>query len=307
MNLWILFFIIVFGLLAVDLFVFNRRTHEIKMREAIKWTVMWVVVAMLFAVGVWYFMGAEKAGLFLTAYIVEKSLSVDNLFVFILIFGFFKVDVRYHHKVLYWGILGALITRGIFIFAGVTIVSMFHFVLYFFGAFLVYTAYKLIAKGDSNDDVNPNDNYFVRWVNRHIGIKTDYIGSDFVTKASSTWMLTPLFVVLVAIETTDVMFAFDSIPAVLSITQDTFIVYTSNVFAILGLRALYFVIADIMPMFQYLKYGLAIVLGFIGIKMLVSSIVTVPTVVSLLTVIVVLGVSIMVSIAIPKHDGCDIE
>ena len=285
MNLWIIFFIIIFWLLGLDLFVFNKKVHEIKMKEAIKWTAMWIAVALVFNTGVWYFMGAEKAGLFLTSYIIEKSLSVDNLFVFIVIFGFFKVDSKYHHKVLYWGILGALITRGLFIGAGLAIINQFHFILYILGAYLLYIAYNLIAKKD-DDEVNPDDNFIIKFVKKHTPIQNIFFTVD----------ITPLFIVLIAIEVTDIAFAFDSVPAVMSITTDTFIAYTSNIFAILGLRALYFVIADIMPMFTYLKYGLAVVIGFIGVKLLATNYVTVPTIISLLIVLSILGISIIISI-----------
>lgn len=285
MNLWIIFFIIILGLLGLDLFVFNKKAHEIKMKEAIKWTVMWIAVALVFNAGVWYFMGAEKAGLFLTAYIIEKSLSVDNLFVFIVIFGFFKVESKFHHKVLYWGILGALITRGLFIGAGLALINQFHFILYILGAYLLYIAYNLITKKD-DDEVNPNENFIIKFVNKHLPIKNNFF----------TISITPLFIVLIAIEVTDIAFAFDSVPAVMSITTDTFIAYTSNVFAILGLRALYFVIADIMPMFTYLKYGLAVVIGFIGIKLLVIGYITVPIILSLGIVLSTLSISIIISI-----------
>jgi tellurite resistance protein TerC len=269
------------------------------MKEAVKWTLMWVGLALIFCAGIWYFLGVDKASLFLTAYIVEKSLSVDNLFVFIVIFTFFKVDVLYHHKILYWGIIGALITRGLFIGAGITLVNSFHFVMYLFGAFLIYTAYKLAFK-DSDDNVNPSENIIIKNIGRIIPINYNYSGSGFFSKKlvnnKYVQCITPLFIVLIAIETTDIMFAFDSIPAVLSITTDPFIVYTSNVFAILGLRSLYFVIAELMPMFRYLKYGLAVVLGFIGLKMLVNSYIEVPTALSLIIVLVTLTISIVISI-----------
>lgn len=295
MNLWIIFFIIIFGLLGLDLFVFNKKAHEIKMKEAIKWTVMWIAVALVFNAGVWYFMGAEKAGLFLTSYIIEKSLSVDNLFVFIVIFGFFKVESKFHHKVLYWGILGALITRGLFIGAGLALINQFHFILYILGAYLLYIAYNLITKKD-DDEVNPNENFIIKFVNKHLPIKNNFF----------TISITPLFIVLIAIEITDIAFAFDSVPAVMSITTDTFIAYTSNVFAILGLRALYFVIADIMPMFTYLKYGLAVVIGFIGIKLLVIGYITVPIILSLGIVLSTLSISIIISILKRQREQRDV-
>lgn len=290
---WIIFGLLVFGLLYLDLKVFNRKAHEIKLREACLYSAFWISISLIFNGFVWYYMGGEKAQLFLTSYIVEKALSVDNLFVFIVIFEYFNVDKRYQHRVLYFGILGALITRGIFIFAGTALLERFHFLIYVFGIYLVYIAYKLIA---SDGDPEPKGHTIVEYVKRFIPVSLNDQSSNFFVKENLVWHITPLFIVLIIIESTDIMFAFDSIPAVLSITTNSFIVYTSNIFAILGLRALYFVISDLKSMFTYLKYGLSAILGFIGIKMLISSWYDIPIFLSLSIVLGVLILSIGCSV-----------
>jgi len=232
--LWTGFLIIVFGLLAFDLGVFQRRSHAVGMKEAIIMTIFWIFISLIFGFGIYAWFGADKSFEFFTAYIVEKSLSVDNLFVFMVIFAYFNVDLKYQHKILFYGIIGALITRGIFIFTGITLINMFHYAIYIFGIFLIYTGLKLL-KANDDEKVNPSQNFVLKHVGKYLPIKKDYIGGQFIVKDKYNYFFTPIFIVLLVIETTDVMFAFDSVPAVLSITRDPFIVYTSNIFAILGL------------------------------------------------------------------------
>lgn len=300
-SLWILFGVIVIGLLAFDLGFVNRKSHASGLKEATLLTIFYVIVSLLFAGWIYLSLGVDKSYEFLTAYIVEKSLSIDNLFVFLIIFSYFNVSLKYQHRVLFYGILGALITRGIFIFTGITLINLFHYAIYIFGAFLIYTGIKLLSSGD-DDKVNPEDNFILKHFSKYLPIKKDYEGGSFFVKENLKYFVTPLFIVLLVIETTDVMFAFDSVPAVLSITRDPFIVYTSNIFAILGLRALYFVIARIMPMFAYLNYGLAVVLSFIGFKMVISDIYHIPINLSLGIVMSCLIISVIASIIWKKED-----
>ncbi len=303
-TFWILFGIVVTALLVFDLGVFQRKAHASGMKEAVQISIFYIAIALIFSVVIYFEMSADKSFEFLTGYIVEKSLSVDNLFVFMIIFSYFKVDLKYQHRILFWGILGALITRGIFIFTGITLINAFHYAIYGFGAFLIYTGLKLL-KGDDDDKVNPEENFILKHLSKHLPIKKDYVGGNFFVKHPTTdaYLITPLFIVLLVIETTDVMFAFDSVPAVLSITRDTFIVYSSNIFAILGLRALYFVIARIMPMFKYLNYGLAVVLTFIGVKMVISDFYKIPIGLSLGIVMSCLLISIIASMMRKEEAG----
>jgi tellurite resistance protein TerC len=266
--LWVGFNVFVLLMLALDLGVFHRKAHEVKFREAITWSAIWIVLALIFNGGVWYYFGEVKAVEFLTGYIVEKSLSVDNIFVFVLIFTSFQVPTMYQHKVLFWGVLGALIMRIIFIFAGVALITKFHWIIYVFGIFLIYTGIK-IAK-DKGTKVDIENNFLVKYLRKFIPVTSDYHKSNFLVKLNSKWHATPLLLVLILIEVTDLIFAVDSIPAILAITKDPFIVYTSNVFAILGLRSLYFALAGSLKYFTYLHYGLALILVFVGIKMLIS-------------------------------------
>ncbi len=303
------FIILVFALLIFDLGIFQRKSHVAGMKEAVMMTIFWIVLAMIFNLGIFFWVGKEKSFEFLTGYIVEKSLSVDNLFVFMIIFTYFNVGLKYQHKILFWGIVGALITRGIFIFTGITLINIFHYAIYLFGAFLIYTGIKLLGSGD-DDKVDPGQNFVLKHVSKYLPVKKDYEGGNFFIKDSIggdkvKYFVTPAFIVLLVIETTDVMFAFDSVPAVLSITRDPFIVYTSNIFAILGLRALYFVIARIMPMFHYLNYGLAVVLTFIGVKMVISDFYKIPISISLGIVLGVLLISIVGSLIFKKGDAED--
>ena len=265
---WILFNLLIIGLLLLDLLVFNRRTHAIGMREALGWSVFWIVLSLSFNYLVYRTMGHDAGLQWLTGYLIEKALSMDNLFVFLLIFTYFKVPGEYQHRILFWGVLGALVLRAGFILAGAALLAKFHFLLYILGAFLVYTGARMALSGDGEPEIDPNGNIIVRFLSRHLPITRQLDGGKFFTRREGVRFATPLLVVLVMIETTDVVFAADSIPAILAITRDTFIVYTSNVFALLGLRALYFALARLMALFHYLHYGLALILIFIGGKLL---------------------------------------
>ncbi len=302
--LWIGFNIFVLAMLALDLGVFHRKAHEVKVKEALWWSAVWIALAMLFNAGIYVFRGEQAALEFLTGYLLEKSLSVDNIFVFIMIFAYFRVPGLYQHKVLFWGILGALIMRAIFIAAGVTLIQQFHWVIYIFGAFLVLTGIKMAAQKDK--EIHPEKNPVLKLFRRFMPVTEHYEGSSFFIKKGRRWFATPLFVVLLVVETTDVIFAVDSIPAILAITIDPFIVYTSNVFAILGLRALYFALAGIMLLFHYLAYGLAAILVFVGIKMLMADIYKLPIAVALGVVAGILLISIVASLLRPRQtDGME--
>lgn len=292
--MWFGFNVFVLLMLALDLGVFNRKSQEIKVKEALTWSAVWIGLAMLFNAGIYYFMGAEPAMQFLTGYIIEKSLSVDNIFVFVLVFSFFKVPAIYQHRVLFWGIIGALIMRAIFIAAGVTLIEKFHWIIYVFGAFLIITGIKLaINKGVK---VDPEHNPVVKLFRKFFPVTNQYHGSKFWIKQNGKNIATPLFIALLLIETTDLIFAVDSIPAILAITSDPFIVYTCNVFAILGLRSLYFALAGTMHMFKYLHYGLAAILVFVGVKMMLVDIYKIPVGISLSSIAGILLVSIIMSI-----------
>jgi tellurite resistance protein TerC len=294
---WIVFNLFVLAMLALDLGVLNRRAHVIKFREAIGWTIMWISLAALFAVGVYFWRGRAIALEFTTGYVVELALSVDNLFVFILIFRYFSVPRHHQHKVLFWGIIGALVMRGLFIAAGITLIHYFHWIIYVFGAFLVYVGIKL-AFQDEDATVHPEHNAAVKLLRKFVPVTKDYVGGNFFTRTGGLYA-TPLFVVLIVVETTDILFAVDSIPAILAITRDAFIVYTSNVFAIMGLRAMYFALAGMMEMFHYLHYGLSLVLVFIGAKMLLSNYYPIPTEWALAVVAGLLAISVGASLLFP--------
>ncbi len=276
---WILFHVFVAVMLYLDLACFHKQCHEIRIREAVGWSAFWVILALIFCAGVWKFEGPQKGMQFLTGYLLEKSLSVDNLFVFLLIFSYFKVPAAYQHKVLFWGILGALGMRALFIFSGVALIQRFEWIMYVFGAFLVYSGFKLFF--ESEKEVEPEKNPVVRAFKRIMPITQTYEADRLFVRRDNRWWATPLLVVLLVIETTDVIFAVDSIPAVLSVSTDPFIVYTSNIFAILGLRSLYFALAGVMKLFRYLHYGLGAILIFVGIKMLGSHYCHVSTGISL--------------------------
>ncbi len=292
--LWIGFIVLIFILLALDLGVFHRKAHVIKMKEAILLSLFWISIAVMFNIWIYFQFGEQKALEFLTGYVIEKALSVDNLFVFLMVFSYFHVSSIYQHKILFWGILGALIMRAIFIAAGVTLIQQFHAVIYIFGAFLVITGIKMALMGDTK--IEPEKNPVLKFLRKVMPVAEDYHDDKFFIKRAGKYFATPLFVVLVVVESTDIIFAVDSIPAILAITTDPFIVYTSNVFAILGLRALYFALAGVMPMFYYLNYGLSAILAFVGTKMLVSDYYKVPITVSLGVVAAILIASVALSV-----------
>lgn len=299
---WVLFNLFVLAMLALDLWVFHRPGHTVKFREALAWSVGWVLLAVSFAVLVYFWQGRETAVEFTTGYIIELSLSADNLFIFLLIFRYFKVPPGYQHKVLFWGIVGALVMRGIFIVLGIGLIRRFHWIIFLFGAFLVYSGIRLLGKKEVG--VDPEKNPMVRLVRWLIPVTKDFEGDKFVVRRRGLYA-TPLLLVLMVVETTDLLFATDSIPAVLAITLKPFVVYTSNVFAILGLRSLYFVLVSMMDYFHYLHYGLAVVLIFIGGKMLASDYYEISTVWALGTVGGVLILSMVASVVKPKRVGAN--
>lgn len=281
-------------MLALDLGVLHRKAHEVKMREALAWSAVWITLALLFNVGVHYWLGSERALEFLASYVLEKSLSVDNVFVVLLIFSHFHVPAIYQHKVLFWGILSALVMRAFFIAAGVTLIHHLHWIIYVFGAFLILTGIKLAVQKDKN--IDPERNPVLRLFRRLMPVTDEYVQDRFFVRRAGRLFATPLFVVLLVVETTDVIFAVDSIPAVLAITDDPFIVFTSNVFAMLGLRALYFALADLMRLFHYLHYGLSAMLVFVGAKMLLADVYKLPVLAALGVIAAILGVSIVASL-----------
>jgi tellurite resistance protein TerC len=290
---WIAFHVGVFVVLAIDLVGFNRKAHVVTIREATIWSLVWVFLSLSFNLLVWNIRGSEAALDFFTGYIIEYSLSVDNIFVFVLIFSYFKVPKEHQHRVLVWGIIGALIMRGLMIWLGVSLVERFHWILYIFGAFLLITGIRmLVSKGE---EINLERNFVLRLCRRWMPVTPDYHGQHFLVKDNGQWLLTPLALVLIVIDIMDLIFAVDSIPAVFAITQDEFIIYTSNVCAILGLRSLYFVLAHVIDRFIYLKTGLALVLGFVGGKMIVAKWLSIPNWGSLLVIITVLVVTIFLS------------
>jgi tellurite resistance protein TerC len=300
---WILFNLFVIGLLLLDLLVLNRRAHAIQLKEALGWSAFWVTLSLCFNYFVYHTMGHEAGVQWLTGYLVEKALSVDNLFVFLLIFTYFKVPAEYQHRILFWGVLGALVLRGLFIVAGAALLAKFHFLLYVLGAFLVYTGVRMGLSSSSEPEIDPENNPIVRFLGRHLPISRQLDGGKFFTQREGVRFATPLLVVLVLIETTDVVFAADSIPAILAISRDTFVVYTSNVFALLGLRALYFALASLMQLFHYLHYGLALILIFIGAKLLLEDVYPLPMPVALGAVGVLLLGSIGASLLWPKKQA----
>lgn len=296
--MWSGFIVFIFIMLAVDLLVFQRKPHEIKLKEALIWSAVWISLALIFNLGVYLWGGRQQALEFLTGYLLEKSLSVDNIFVFLIIFSYFKVPQKYQHEVLFWGILGALFMRAAFITGGIALINQFHWIIYVFGAFLIFTGIKMAFNKEK--EVHPEKSIVLRLFNRVIPVAKDYEGGKFFVKSGAQWFATPLLVVLLIIETTDVIFAFDSIPAILAITRKPFIVYTSNIFAILGLRALYFALAGIMRYFHYLNYGLSVILVFVGVKMLLAGVYKIPVGISLLVIACILLISIIASIRWPR-------
>lgn len=283
-------------MLLIDLGIFNRKSHIISTKEALTWTAVWIIMALIFNAIIYYTGGKKIALEFLTGYILEKSLSVDNIFVFILLFSYFKVNKKYQHKILFWGIVGAIILRGILIILGATLIVKFHWIIYIFGAFLIFTGIKMAFP--RNEEIDPGKNPFVKLIGKLFPMTPRYVRGAFFIRSKHKLYATPLIVVLTVIETTDLVFAFDSIPAILAITHDPFIVFTSNAFAILGLRALYFALANFMDKFRFLKYGLSIILVFIGIKMLITDIFHIPILISLSIIMIVLTVSVLASVFI---------
>jgi tellurite resistance protein TerC len=298
-SFWIIFNAVILGLLIFDLLVLNRGGRVIPFKDALISSASWIALAGLFAIFIHQWMGPAKSLDFTAGYLIEEALSVDNLFVFILLFGYFKVPPEQERTVLFWGIIGALIMRGVFIFSGVALVNRFHWILYVFGAFLIWSGYKLLSETEEAE-ADPSRNIVLRLCRKFLPITEDYVGKKFVVRREGKLLATPLLVVLLVVETTDILFATDSIPAILAITRDPFIVYTSNVFAILGLRSLYFALAGLMKLFHYLNYGLAVVLMFIGMKMLISVRYNIPTWVALIVIAGVLGASVLASVLFPK-------
>ena len=294
---WVTFFTFITAMLALDLGVFQRETHVVSMKEALIWCGVWVTLALSFGALLWQWRGAEPAQQFLAGYLIELCLSVDNVFVFILVFAYFKVEPRYQHRVLFWGIIGAVLMRAVFIIVGVEVIERFHWVLYIFGAFLVYTGIKM-ALPSKEAEVDPEHNFTVKLFRRFYPVAPHNDRGHFFTIHNGRRMATPLFIVLLVIETTDLVFALDSLPAVLSITKDSFIALTSNIFAILGLRSLYFALSGIMGLFRFLKVGLSVILVFIGVKMLIEHWMKITTGTSLAVIGGVLTTSILMSVVI---------
>lgn len=298
--LWWVFGGVVLAMLVLDLGVINRKAHVIRLKEASLWSFVWISVALAFSALVFFWMGQEKALEFLTGYVIEESLSVDNLFVFLVIFSYFRVPREFEHKVLFWGIVGVLITRGIFITAGVALIHKFHWVLYLFGLILIVTAAKLAFKED--EEIHPENNPVLKLFRRLMPVTENYEGASFFVRRMGRLAATPLFVVLLVIESTDIVFAVDSVPAILGITHDPFIVYTSNIFAILGLRSLFFMLSGIMRLFHRLHYGLAFILGFVGIKMLIADFYKIPVGAALMVIAAALALSILASLIWPEKE-----
>lgn len=302
--LWIGFNLFVLSMLAVDLGVFHRRAHEVSIKEATVWSIVWISLAMLFNVGLYLFWdkvsptsnysNSEAALAFFTGYLIEKSLSVDNIFVFVLIFTFFAVPAVYQHRVLFWGILGALLMRGTLIAVGAVLLKEFHWIIYIFGAFLIFTGIRMAVH--RNEEMHPEQNPVVRLLRRIMPVTENYERDHFFIRRAGKLLATPLFLVLLVVETTDLIFAVDSIPAIFAVTNDPFIVYTSNVFAILGLRSLYFLLAGVIDKFYYLKLGLSVVLAFVGTKMVIVDIYKIPIGLSLGVIASILAISVIASL-----------
>ena len=302
--LWIGFNLFVLAMLALDLGVFHRHAHVVSLREATVWSIVWITLSLLFNFGIYLFWdrwapgseytNQEAAIAFLTGYVIEKSLSVDNIFVFVLIFAFFRVPAAYQHRVLFWGILGALVMRAILIAVGAALIKEFHWIIYVFGAFLVYTGIRMARHED--EEIEPEKNPVVRLFRRFMPVTPNFEQDHFFVRHGGQLMATPLFVVLLLVESTDLIFAVDSIPAIFAVTTDTFLVYTSNVCAILGLRSLYFLLAGVMDKFYYLKLGLSVILSFVGVKMLMTDIYKIPVMISLAVIVSILIISVLASL-----------
>jgi len=297
-SLWIGFAVLMTVMFILDLGVFNRKSHEISFREALYWTLVWVSLALLFNAGILVFLGPDKALEFLTGYLIEESLSVDNLFVFIMIFSYFHVSRAHQPKILKWGIIGALVMRAGFIFLGIELFERFHWLVYLFGGLLIVTGIKMAFGGE--EKIEPENNLLVRLVRRFVPITKRIYGDRFFIRRRGMLAATPLFLTLLVVESSDVIFAIDSIPAILAVTRDPFIVYTSNVFAIMGLRSLFYLLSNVMEMFAYLKLGVSFILAFVGLKMLLSSVYQVPIFFSLGVIIGALAISIIISVTFGK-------
>src|SRR5512147_1278257 len=298
--LWVGFNVFILVMLVLDLGVFHRKSHVVSLQESLAWTAVWVVLALAFNAGVWHYAGAQKALEFFTGYVIEKSLSVDNVFVFALLFSYFAVPAKYQHKVLFWGILGALVMRAIMIALGAALIAKFTWIIYVFGAFLILTGIKMVVKRE--EEIHPERNPVVRWFKKLMPVTADYREDRFFVRENGIRMATPLFLVLLLVEFSDLIFAVDSIPAIFAVTTDPFIVYTSNVFAILGLRSLYFALAGVMDKFHYLKIGLGAVLTFVGVKMLLAhTAYKIDTLVSLGVIACILAVSVFLSLLWPPR------
>lgn len=303
--LWIGFNVFVLLMLALDLGVFHKKSHTVSVKEALAWSGVWVALAMVFNYGLYVYRGETVALEFLTGYLIEKSLSIDNIFVFALIFSFFHVPAKYQHKVLFWGILGALVMRAFFIAVGAALLAEFHWIIYVFGGFLVLTGLKMATQNEHG--IHPERNPVVKLFRRMFRVSDQYDGDKFFTLENGKKIATPLFIVLLIVETTDLIFAVDSIPAIFAVTKDPFIVYTSNVFAILGLRSLYFALAGIMHKFHYLKLGLSVVLIFVGIKMLLTDLYKIPAEMSLLVIALVLALAVILSLLRPAKEELETD
>ncbi len=292
--LYILFNLFILLMLGIDLGVFHRKVHTVSLKEAAIWSILWVVLAAIFNVGVFIVAGHQTGLEFLTGYLIERALSFDNIFVFVVIFSYFGVPAQFQHKALFWGVLGALVTRSLFIAAGAALVSRFEWILYIFGVILIVSGWKIMT--GKGTEVHPEKNLFIRLARKFFPVASGYETSGFVLRRNRKTFITPLLLVLITVETTDIMFAVDSIPAVFGVTRDPFIVYSSNVFAILGLRATYFLLAGVMNTFHYLSHGLSLVLIFIGIKMLLGDVVHISITVSLIVVVGILAIAIVASL-----------
>jgi len=297
---WAAFTLAVLGMLLVDLLVFHREAHEVRVKEAALWSGIWIAAGLLFGLFVWWNHGSQAGLEYYTGYLIEKSLSLDNVFVWMVVFSYFAVHPRYQHRVLFWGVVGAIVLRGLFIAAGVSLLEAFHWLVYVFGALLIVTGVRLALAGEER--VDPERNPILRLVRRMVPMTESYVGQAFFVRRAGRLMATPMLAVLVVVETTDVMFALDSVPAVLAITREPFIVWTSNVAAILGLRALYFLIAGVLAQFRYLNYGLAVVLAYVGVKMAISEFYKIPTPISLAVIAAIVGTAIAASVVAERRE-----
>lgn len=305
-SFWIIFNVSILTLLTLDLFVFNKGNKVVTTKSALLWSAFWVGLAMCFNVFVYFWKGQEAAELFFTGYVIEESLSVDNLFVFMLIFSYFRVPAEYQRKVLFWGIIGALVLRGLFIVLGIELIERFDWLLYVLGFFLMYTGIKMLFSSD-DDEIDPENNIILKLTNKFIRVTKTYEGDKFFIRKEGVLYATPLFIVVLIVESTDVVFAVDSIPTILGITTDTFIVYTSNVFALLGLRSLYFALSSVMKLFHYINYGLAVILSFVGVKLLIHHWYEINHQFALLFVISVLALSVLASWLFPKKTNEELD